>query len=328
VKQTGASRFPGNGEFRGENRPYGVLMTISLNVQGLPHPDEEVERQREEAERKTVAPEEEEPEEENDREAKEPEVTIEISDSTGAVIRTFEEPATLGVNRIIWDLRRDGFKRPQVGEERSDERPSGPEVLPGAYGVRISYGDHEAGGSVRVLADPRFEIPEGDRQRKYAAVMHAGAIQEVVSEMIERIHHARSEIDEVLERARDGGEESESGSDAEGESVELVRMGRELKKTFGALEERLWVPPDTKGIVGRENALSKIGYAQGALDSSWGAPTSAQETYLRQAENAVEELLAEFNRVFGEDVEQFRARVAAAGIEFLRPKEALRMPER
>ncbi|UCF20963.1 MAG: hypothetical protein JSU87_06090, partial [Gemmatimonadota bacterium] len=70
VKQTGASRFPGNGEFRGENRPYGALMTISLNVEGLPHPDEEVERQREDAERQTVAAEEEEPEEENDREAK------------------------------------------------------------------------------------------------------------------------------------------------------------------------------------------------------------------------------------------------------------------
>ncbi|NIR43644.1 MAG: hypothetical protein GWN99_06795, partial [Gemmatimonadetes bacterium] len=41
------------------NRPYGALITFSLNVEGLPHPSEEIERQRKAAEREAEAAEEE-----------------------------------------------------------------------------------------------------------------------------------------------------------------------------------------------------------------------------------------------------------------------------
>jgi hypothetical protein len=40
VRQTDAPRFPGHGEFRGTNRPYGALITFSLNEDGLPSAEE------------------------------------------------------------------------------------------------------------------------------------------------------------------------------------------------------------------------------------------------------------------------------------------------
>ena len=58
VKQTGASRFPGNGEYRGENRRYGAMLTFSLNADDLEHPNDEIERQRKAARREAGAPEE------------------------------------------------------------------------------------------------------------------------------------------------------------------------------------------------------------------------------------------------------------------------------
>lgn len=51
VKQTGGSRFPGAGEFRGENRPYGAMITWSMSGEGLPHPDDKIERERKEQKR-------------------------------------------------------------------------------------------------------------------------------------------------------------------------------------------------------------------------------------------------------------------------------------
>ena len=51
VKQTGGERFPGDAEFKGQNRPYGAILTYSLNVEGLPLPDEDKEKERKEAER-------------------------------------------------------------------------------------------------------------------------------------------------------------------------------------------------------------------------------------------------------------------------------------
>ena len=51
VKQTGGSRFPGAGEFRGDNRPYGALITWCMSGEGLPHPDDKVDHELKEAKR-------------------------------------------------------------------------------------------------------------------------------------------------------------------------------------------------------------------------------------------------------------------------------------
>src|SRR6185436_9153651 len=138
VAQTGSSRFPGAGEFRGETRPYGALITYSLNVPGLPLPEEEKERARQEREREkkarpaTVTAEgvpveqggqplvEEESAQEEGQPGRQPggrggrkgpEAKIEVLDGTGKVIRTLRQPATQGVNRAAWNLRLDPYKQ-------------------------------------------------------------------------------------------------------------------------------------------------------------------------------------------------------------------------
>ena len=136
-----ASRFPGAGEFRGENQPYGALITYSLNVPGLPHPDEEKERERKEAEREEKAgkpPVADEPSEEEEPgrpgrpgRKKGPEAKIEILDESGKVIRTLQAPVTQGVNRAAWNLRRDAYKRIPRRDVNPFFEPTGPEVTPG-----------------------------------------------------------------------------------------------------------------------------------------------------------------------------------------------------
>jgi photosystem II stability/assembly factor-like uncharacterized protein len=51
VTQGPGAYEPGSGEFRGENRPYGALITYSLNLPGLPVADDKEERERKEHER-------------------------------------------------------------------------------------------------------------------------------------------------------------------------------------------------------------------------------------------------------------------------------------
>ncbi|MCZ6649758.1 MAG: hypothetical protein O7D35_03750, partial [Acidobacteria bacterium] len=124
VKQTGASRFPGAGEFRGENRPYGALITFSLNVDGLPHPDPDKEKARKEDERRaarmageTTAVDKKEDDDAEDDDK--PKAKIEVFDQDGEKIRTLElkEDFHLGVNRLAWNLRRDAFEMPPTQEE-------------------------------------------------------------------------------------------------------------------------------------------------------------------------------------------------------------------
>lgn len=309
VKQTGASRFPGNTEFRGENRPYGALLTYSLNFDGLPTPKEEEERRKKEASTGAGA------RPGGEEEDRRPQVEIKISDADGKVIRTFKRPAVLGVNRAVWDLRRDRFREPRREERPAFFEPRYLEVLPGTYTVAIKYKDKEAQGAVRVAADPRYQMRPEDRQANWQTLARAGALQERLTDAIERLRGTCGDIDVVLkklaERKKDPNEEDTP------EAKELKKSGKALKDALTAMEKRLWQPPDTKGIVADTDAWAKVSYVLRAVGSSWDAPTPAELDYLRQAEALAAKVLADNDQLFSTQVAAFRQKVAAAGIELL-----------
>jgi photosystem II stability/assembly factor-like uncharacterized protein len=314
--QSAGEGSPGHGAFRGENRPYGALITFSLNIEGLPRASAQ---QPQPGGSGQGGP------QRFGQARRGPQVTVEISDSDGELIRTLRAPARLGVNRIAWNLRRDEFRRPRAAEEQEEFfrfGRGGPDVLPGSYGVKIKYGDHEATGSVNVLADPRYDITLAEREEKLAAIMYAGALQEVVADAVERIRDTRSEIDDVLERLRRA--EEESGDD------ELLRAGRSLNTALTELEKEFWSPPGSRGqrTPRTDNVLRLIERVSSSLESSWDAPTQAQEINLRQAEAMLQDALDEFNQVFAEDVAEFIDKVEAVGISFVKSTEPLAMPQR
>jgi len=208
-------------------------------------------------------------------------------------------------------------------------RVTSAKVQPGAYTVTVKYGDSEAATSVNVLSDPRYDIPQAERIAKYEAQMYVGSLQETITDAIERIRETRTEIDDVLKFARKGEEETTATSTDEGVNRELMRAGNNLKRTLTEVEEQFWTPPgSTKGIQRTNNVSRQINYVSGSLESSWDAPTQAQMYYLQQAEAGLQEALAELNRVFDEDVADFRAQVESAGITFLEVQVPLAMPER
>jgi photosystem II stability/assembly factor-like uncharacterized protein len=335
VSQTGASRFPGAGEFRGENRPYGALITYALNVEGLPHPDDEKERARKAAEREKKRGKKEKEEEEGDRPRRRggrggdegPKVKIRILGADGETIRKMDGPAKLGINRTAWNLRSDPFDRPPSEGGSPFFRASGPYVLPGEYDVVVAYEDHAARGRVVVKGDPRYDLPEADRRAKWDALQRAGALQETVADAIRRIERIRADLDVIVRKAKaeDDRHRKETGADddEDGPNKDLLDAARKLRKSLGKVEKTLWVPPETKGIVDYDDAYSAVRYAMRNLSSTWGAPTRAQIAYLDLAESRLREVLVEVNRVLDEEVASFRGEVGEAGIGLLPEEEAL-----
>ena len=90
-----------------------------------------------------------------------PELTLEILDSDGRVVRTLEDlPTTRGVHRLAWDLAEDG------PEQRSDEEeaaefggsPRGARVLPGRYVARLSAAGEVLETPIQVEVDPLISV--------------------------------------------------------------------------------------------------------------------------------------------------------------------------
>ncbi|HTQ79732.1 MAG TPA: hypothetical protein VMM92_07025, partial [Thermoanaerobaculia bacterium] len=342
---------PGLSTFNGENRPAGAILTFSANAPELPLPDPEKERERKErertaarqaAERQAAAPEARVPEvgqaekaaakpatpatEEAGRSKEPPQAEIRIADASGKVIRTFKAPLKLGINRVVWGFERDAWKLPPPGPgEVRGENPGGPPVPPGTYTLTVAYGGHEAKGTVQVLPDRRSHNSAADWQARWAAITRAGELQELAVTALERITRARTDVDAVVAKVQQRREEARRAQSqtAAGATVKpeepppLVAAADRLKKGLAELEKRLWLSPDTKGLLDDNTVFGKIGYVSQALATSMAPPTPSQLDYLRQAGEAVDGYLTDLNHFFGAEVAAFRNSAAAEKLELL-----------
>ncbi|HTG33239.1 MAG TPA: hypothetical protein VLB76_09930 [Thermoanaerobaculia bacterium] len=349
----GGIRGGGAGEYQGQNREYGALIAFSVNAPGLPLADEEKERQRKEAartgrpaassssqtnaqsatDRPTGTPREDIPSREESASEEEagggrrggdrgPKAEIRITDPAGKVIRTLKPSIKLGLNRVAWDFSREPFRNPDnQDEDRRPGRDSGPNVIPGTYGVVVKYGGHEAKGTLRVEADPTLKSSPADWQAWDTAITRAGGYQNVVADAINRISATRKDVNLVLARLDAQDKERERNGAAKGgddAGKALRQSARDLQKKLSAVERRLYVPPDTKGLVSDETtALSKVENARRVISSSWETPSATANAYLDETDRTVREVLADFNKLYAEDVPAFQRKLADAKIGLL-----------
>ncbi|MBT8478438.1 MAG: hypothetical protein KJO06_05940 [Gemmatimonadetes bacterium] len=330
-RQTGASRFPGHGEFRGVTRPTGAIINVVVNGEDLPHPDEWTERERQQETRATP------PAGQDDESAEEGEeagtkVDLEIKDEQGAVIRGWEEDVHRGLNRITWNLRRDAFRRPETEPTAggdSEERPSGIRVMPGTYTLTVSFGDDQRSSTFAVLPDPREGATSRDRLAKYEVLLEAGALRESIADAISLVYRIRADLDAALAAADRADPKTDEAGSEDPATVDssLEDMAQDIRKRLTEIEEMLWVPKGTKGIVySDDRAWNRLGYVMGSMQSSWDAPTPAQLAYLREAEQVAASVLLDLDSLYNEQVDSFRAAVREAGLGLVPEEDPPRVP--
>jgi hypothetical protein len=329
----------GAGDYRGENRPYGIQLTYSLNLPGLPLQDPEAERTRKEEERTAARAAaakgpakqgemlKEDPETAPDsgqRGAQDqgPKVEIRIEDAGGKLIRKMDGPARLGVNRATWDLGRDLYPNPpsSVRGEGGRRSTSGPKVPPGTYKVTVKYKDHTAQQTVQVVPSPLTQNTPEDWQAREAAFERARGLQESLVAAIDRINAARADIDVVtkkldaLEKARKA-KNPDAGEDPH---RDLRKAAKDLKAKLDAVERTIAFPGGTKGIVDESGtAFEQVQTARRSIESSWDRPNASQLSDLDRAEATAKAALAGVDRLWAEDVAAFRQKVEAAGVGLL-----------
>ncbi len=318
ANQTPSTRFTASAEFRAENEPYGVMLTFMASGQDLNHPDEEAERERRilirESDEKDS---EEENGEEQDDDSK---VTITVRNASGDIIRTYREPVYQGVNRVTWNMKRDGA-RALPGPEKKDYKdglPVGPEVPPGRYTITLAL-DHPdsqatvASIDVETVADPRSHHTQADVEQNYAMQVELLGLQKSVVGAVEQIVRAREDIATVtkLIDARQGADENEK-------LIALKEQAKNVKESLDELEERFRSPPETKGYPYTAGKISsKVEVAQAYVASTKDVPSAAAKTYIDIARVSVDEGLSALNDLIAGELGDLRKAVDSAGIGLL-----------
>lgn len=221
-------------------------------------------------------------------------VSIDILDGDGTPMRRLSGPAEEGVNRVVWNLRRGGENAPGG---------QGSEVLAGTYEVRVQSGDVVSTGEITVVEDTREEIPLERRIAKLQAVDRARSMTTALSRAQQRLERAIRTA-ETVQESLDGWEGGEA----------LREEGAHLQELLEDMRARLFTGPPCQGICGRSQLPSNtVRRPLQFLGGSPDAPTANERLMLTQAEQALQSIIAEVNRIFDEAVSAYSRRLQDAG---------------
>jgi hypothetical protein len=175
---------------------------------------------------------------------------LEIVDSAGAVLRTFEPdtakpdttkadsaasaaarrnrgvmlPMTAGINRIIWDLRAQGIT-PFPKMILWGAGTNGPAVPPGRYTVRLVADGRTTTAPVTVTRNPWLDATDADLRAQYAFSRRVRDRANDANQAVIEIRRVKSQLDDRLTRSKD--------------SV-LAARGATLRTNASAVEERIY----------------------------------------------------------------------------------------
>lgn len=316
---TRSTRFTGAGEFRGDNEPYGVLLTFIASGDDLAHPDEDSERERKIRRRNALPVNDEDAEGGDTKEDDAIKVTVEVSDAQGDVVRRFRVPAHQGINRVAWDMRRDGAREMPGDEERDyeDGLPAGPLLPPGDFPTTLSLpsadGDEAVvvSTSARTVPDPRSPYTAAERQQNFEAQTRLLQMRETAVSAVERIVETRDDVNAIKSRL-------EKRKSDENDYAGLIERADALVEVLDRLEKTFRVPPQTTGIVfADDKVMSRIDQVDSFLSSTWAAPGSTAKAYMDLARETLDDAVSDVNALIADDLRSFRTDVSAAGIGLL-----------
>ena len=207
-------------------------------------------------------------------------VTLVVRDTDGLEVRRWRERVQLGMNRIVWRFERNGVAGPSRELQEDPELPpGGPEVLPGDYTLTVQFQGAEQTVPLRVLADPRVDIPRVERLARRQFQDDRDALMGMLRGATQGLARARKELEWVESRLKLD-PKPKTGDDP---LAALRKATEEARKALDELDVRMWGPKDRKGITDDEGLMHDVWEQLGHVTRSLRAPNPTEELALRRA---------------------------------------------
>ena len=304
-RQAAGTRFEANAIFSGENRKTGSMLSFVFN----PANDNKEKKKKVDIDK----------EKKDNKGNKKEKVKMEILDSDENIIRTVKHDVEPGLNRIYWNLRRKGVRRPNSPKPtKPDARePSGAPVLPGEYTVRLSHGKESVTQVVNVITDPRVGINKRNLERLEPIYERQMKITSSVTKAMDQIREAKSIITSVNKMLDVKTNKSHKA---------LQKSGKAMSDSLKILEELIVNKKGLQGIVRSPDILSaKIQGIGRYLYSNLTGPNTSHEYLLNYSEAETEKVLIQVNQFFLNDWQEYQSKVEDADLSLFKSYKSIKI---
>ena len=171
----------------------------------------------------------------------EEEMTLEILDTSGEVIRVFQGkagdepdddddrlPVEKGMNTFIWDLRREAIEKPAGVVHWSGGTPGRPAV-PGIYQVRLSAGDWSQTRTLPVAINPNLQTTATEFAEQDALLVRIAEKIEELFKGLTTIRDVKAQADSIVDRLEKAGLQSDV----------VAKAAVELNDNLSEIEQKL-----------------------------------------------------------------------------------------
>lgn len=230
-------------------------------------------------------------------------VKLELIDAGGEVVRHLYEKPKKGLQRIVWELDRDGVRSPARPKPEEARPPrGGAPVLPGEYTVRISYNGQSMEESITVHADPYLPVDPAVAKKTDQMIAELYDITEEATQVMDGVRYYQKQID-ILRDIMDLGKHDEVIAQADQVEEALTELRHFI---VGENKQGIYRSPYT--------VTAKLGQAAYQIRSPQLPAGANRELLLEQATQAVREADTRLDVIRKELVPKLEAELEKAGI--------------
>ena len=295
--------FPGNAMFQGENRTTGGMISFVINKPAVKKEEPKLEDKKTDVKKpdakkevKSVEKKEEKKEEvKEDKKPKYDSLTLEVFNSKGEKIRTIKQktPEDNGLNRTTWALNERGVRQPSREKATAGAaEPSGSQVLPGTYKLRMTFGGAKDSAMINVKSDTRYTNVESIILARYNMIKDLQKMMALGSQAMDRLRESK-EIAEEFEKKM-----KEAKRDDLKEATDKTKI---VKDSIIAIMDYIVGKEDKRqGIVRQPDPtpISYIGTAQFFISSSRDPVSITDQRVFQQAEQQINKLIERVNKFY------------------------------
>lgn len=131
-------------------------------------------------------------------------VTIDILDPQGKVVKTLPATIRKGVNKVTWDLHMKPPKVASGGSKIDYGAFVAPMVMPGDYTIKLKVGDKEYTKPLKLIHDIKNkDFTLADRQTQYKTAIELYRLHEQLATTVDTINAKRAMLKESIAKVKD-----------------------------------------------------------------------------------------------------------------------------
>ncbi|WP_242015666.1 WD40/YVTN/BNR-like repeat-containing protein [Robertkochia marina] len=296
-QQPTGSRFGADAMFAGENKRSGAM--ISYFIDPIEKMKEEKENEKEEAS-----------ENGSEKEVKWDSLKLEIFKGE-KLIRTLKmkAPKEKGIHRMYWGLEEKGAERPSRRLRESKREPGGMEVLPGTYGLKLTYGDQTTESSIEVKTDPRLDYRMEDLEEVYNTGKEIQQWNQLAADVSKQLLESRKTADDFKKELKKKDKKTYKEEIEASEAI-IKKIDSILDEMFGEEDERQGITRSSDPTVS-----SRLSSAYGYVASRKSGITATETRLMEQAKEALNGVVEKTNAFYKNDWPGYREQMEALEIE-------------